>query len=305
MHQNHGMKEGGLSTVKKLVFILILCLCLCITAESLAAGRKTDEGYTTTGEDYTMIVHRVDSDGVSIYGRLYLPLDFDESKTYPAFIFCHGLNNSAEGFDSYASNVVKNGWIGYSFDFVGGSAVQRRTKGSIKTLSVLTQKQNLLDITADIRALPFVDSSRVVLCGASMGGAITSLAIEELGNQVSAVVLIYPALSLGNNLHEQFASKDEIPEKVDINGLTVHGQFYAELWDLNILESALNYTGPVLILHGDADSTVPVSVSIEAASLFADAELVVVPGANHGFSQALYKAFEENVFRFLTEKMSK
>ena len=206
--------------MKKLVFILILCLCLCITAESLAAGRKTDEGYTTTGEDYTMIVHRVDSDGVSIYGRLYLPLDFDESKTYPAFIFSHGLNNSAEGFDSYASNVVKNGWIGYSFDFVGGSAVQRRTKGSIKTLSVLTQKQNLLDITADIRALPFVDSSRVVLCGASMGGAITSLAIEELGNQVSAVVLIYPALSLGNNLHEQFASKDEIPEKVDINGLT-------------------------------------------------------------------------------------
>ena len=118
-------------------------------------------------------------------------------------------------------------------------------------------------------------------------------------------MLIYPALSLGNNLHEQFASKDEIPEKVDINGLTVHGQFYAELWDLNILESALNYTGPVLILHGDADSTVPVSVSIEAAPLFADAELVVVPGANHGFSQALYKAFEENVFRFLTEKMSK
>ena len=53
------------------------------------------------------------------------------------------------------------------------------------------------------------------------------------------------------------------------------------------------------------DSTVPVSVSIEAAPLFADADLVVVPGANHGFSQALYKAFEENVFRFLTEKMSK
>lgn len=69
--------------MKKLVFILILCLCLCITAESLAAGRKTDEGYTTTGEDYTMIVHRVDSDGVSIYGRLYLPLDSTKAKPIP------------------------------------------------------------------------------------------------------------------------------------------------------------------------------------------------------------------------------
>ncbi len=288
--------------MKKITFILVLCLCLCAAVDSLAAGRKTDEGYITPGEDYNMVVHRVDSNGVSIYGRLYLPLDFDESKTYPVLIFSHGFNNSAEGFDTYAATVIQNGWIGYSFDFVGGSAVQRRTKGNIRNLSVLTQKQNLLDITADIRALPFVDSARVVLCGASMGGAVTSLAIEELQEQVSAVVFIYPALTFGSDLQAQYASKDDLPEKITFGGIDVNSQLYAELWDVNILDSAVSYTGPILILHGDADTTVPVSVSEEALPRFANAELVVVPGANHGSSLAMREAFETNVFRFLTEQ---
>lgn len=288
--------------MKKLSFILVLCFCLSIIGTSLAAGRKTDEGYLTPGEEYNMVVHRVDSDGVSIYGRLYLPLDFDESKSYPVLIFSHGFNNTAEGFDSYAATVINNGWIGYSFDFVGGSASQRRTKGNIRTVSILTQKQNLLDITADICALPFVDPSRVVLCGGSMGGAVTSLVIEELQDQVSAVVFIYPAFNMSKNVHDLYASKDDIPEKIDFGGMTLSGQFHSELWDLDILKSATSYTGPVLILHGDADATVPVEVSIEAASQFSNAELVVVPGANHGSSLAMREAFETNVFRFLAEK---
>ncbi|MBR3430015.1 MAG: alpha/beta hydrolase [Clostridia bacterium] len=288
--------------MKKWTFILVLCLCMSVVFGSVAAGRKTDEGYTTPGDDYTMVVHRVDSDGVSIYGRLYLPLDFDETRTYPLFIFSHGFNNSAEGFDAYAVSVVQNGWIGYSFDFVGGSAVQRRTKGNIRSLSILTQKQNLLDIVADLRTLPYVDASRVVLCGASMGAAVTSLVIGELQDPASAVVLIYPALNLGANLHDQYASKDDIPEKVEMGGIDVNGRFHEELWDLNILESALSYSGPVLMLHGDADTTVPVSVSVEAQPRFEDAELIVVPGANHGASEALREAFEENVFRFLEDK---
>ena len=87
-----------------------------------------------------------------------------------------------------------------------------------------------------------------------------------------------------------------------MGGIDVNGRFHEELWDLNILESALSYSGPVLMLHGDADTTVPVSVSVEAQPRFEDAELIVVPGANHGASEALREAFEENVFRFLADK---
>lgn len=298
----HGWQKEEDDIMKNRMLALVLCLCLGAPGVSLAAGRKTDEGYTIPGEAYTMVVHRMDSNGISIYGRLYLPLDFDENRQYPVMIFSHGFNNTAEGFDGYAASVVQNGYIGYAFDFSGGSAVERRTKGSIRQMSVLTEKQNLLDVIADIRALPFVDASRVVLCGASMGGAVTSLALAELQEEIAAAVLIYPALSLGSDLHDLYASADQIPEKPVVNGVTIGRQFYTDLWDVNVLDCATAYSRPMLILHGDADETVPLSVSQEALPRLADAELVVVPGANHGASLAMREAFAEHVFRFLTEK---
>lgn len=292
--------------MKKQIAVFLVCLLIVITAAIPAAAqgnlRKTDEGYLTAGENYNMLVHRVDSSGVSIYGRLYLPLDFDETKTYPVMIFSHGFNNSCEGFDGYAATMVRSGWIGYAFDFVGGSAGGRRTKGNIREMSVVTERRNLLDVVEDICALPFVDSSRLVLCGASQGGAVTAMTSAVLQEKVAAEVLIYPALMIGSVVHERFASIEDIPEKLELNDTPIGRTYYADLWDLCVADEAVKYAGPVLILHGNADQLVPLSVSQEQLPRFADAKLVEVDGAGHGYSAPMRQAFDAQVLPFLMEK---
>lgn len=44
----------------------------------------------------------------------------------------------------------------------------------------------------------------------------------------------------------------------------------------------------MLIVHGDADSTVGVSYSERAAQSYADAELRIIEGVGHGFSGAAF-----------------
>ena len=46
----------------------------------------------------------------------------------------------------------------------------------------------------------------------------------------------------------------------------------------------VGYTGPVLIVHGDADRVVDVSYGKKAAEQYQNAEIVTLPGEDHGFS---------------------
>lgn len=54
--------------------------------------------------------------------------------------------------------------------------------------------------------------------------------------------------------------------------------------DYDIYEAVSAYDRDVLLIHGDADSIVPLSYSEKAVEVYASARLEVLPGAGHGFS---------------------
>ena len=56
---------------------------------------------------------------------------------------------------------------------------------------------------------------------------------------------------------------------------------YAHGYD--VYEDIGDYTKDVLILHGDADTIVPLSSSKRAQDVYDHAELLVLPGSGHGF----------------------
>ena len=47
------------------------------------------------------------------------------------------------------------------------------------------------------------------------------------------------------------------------------------------------YTGPVLLIHGDSDTTIPPSCSIEASKRYRNAQLVLIPGDTHCYDYHL------------------
>ena len=73
------------------------------------------------------------------------------------------------------------------------------------------------------------------------------------------------------------------PETLEAAGYTYGREFLQEAKALDYQSACRSYTGPVMILHGDADFIAPISYSYEVAKLFQNCTLQVVPGGYHGF----------------------
>ena len=152
---------------------------------------------------------------------------------------------------------------------------------------------------------------RVVLVGASMGGAISAAFLEQspLAQHVVALVLDAPMLDLGATI-EHGAAQRSLP----VLGLPIPGpltwtaqQIAGRRYDLDAgrvdyLDDTSWLTVPALVFHGTSDDTVPASVTRRLAAAAPQlVQPVVVDGADHVESWNLDPAaYDEAVRGFLT-----
>ena len=73
------------------------------------------------------------------------------------------------------------------------------------------------------------------------------------------------------------------------------GKIYEEdMWNYDVYKEISAYKGPVLILHGDRDHTVPMRYAKRAQKAYANATLKVISGGGHEFfGQAFNQALAE------------
>ena len=61
--------------------------------------------------------------------------------------------------------------------------------------------------------------------------------------------------------------------------------------EIHRVEDAIDrYTGPVLLVHGDADESVPMQCSVDAAARYQNAELAIIKGDTHCYDYHLDEA---------------
>ena len=60
--------------------------------------------------------------------------------------------------------------------------------------------------------------------------------------------------------------------------------YFSDVVDLDVYEIISKDENNILILHGDEDSTVPISVSERALEVYKNVEFHVIEGAGHGFT---------------------
>ena len=84
---------------------------------------------------------------------------------------------------------------------------------------------------------------------------------------------------------ERYGSEDEVPEDVSLFGGWIHvGKNYiTDLWKVDFNQLLSSYEGHLLLLHGDKDSTVPISWSEDAKELIPDCEFRVIKNGGHEF----------------------
>ena len=278
---------------KLLAMLLMLVMCqsiLPIAFAEEAADPTVEEGYTVEGEGFTSVVSWCKNGDLNIYGKFYYPEGFDASQKYPVVIMSHGLGSRAEMVEraKWPKAVTEKGFIAYAFDFCGGG-MNSLSDGDFMEMSVLTEASDLNAVIDFVKSQAYADPDNLFLLGQSQGGFVSAITAASRPEEVKAMVLVYPALCLVEDLHEF------VPDLAEVTGDTVEtamgtlGAVYArDAYDIDVMNEIAKYTGDVMIIHGMNDKTVPYSYSLEAittAYSAASSELVLITGKKsaHGF----------------------
>jgi dipeptidyl aminopeptidase/acylaminoacyl peptidase len=284
--------------MKKGVFTL-LTASLCLLAACGASSKSSKE--IVMKSDYTVNTEVVEipSGDNTLYGTLYIPET--DSKT-PLIIMCHGYNGVGDDFQEEGKYFAQNGIATYTLDFCGGSTRSKST-GETKDMTIFTEKADLLNAYNYFKKQDNIDNNNIFLFGGSQGGLVTTLATEELGDEVAGMALYFPALCIADNWRETFPETDMIPEEEEFWGMTLGKNFFESIHDFDVFKEIGSYPNNVLILHGDKDEIVPLSYSEKGVSTYKHAKLIVMEGEGHGFAPEAAKTAREDVLSFMKDNI--
>ena len=157
--------------------------------------------------------------------------------------------------------------------------------GTFRDHTLFKWISNAMTVIDYAQKLDFVTD--LYLAGHSQGGLLTMLVAAMESDRLRAILPLSPALCIPADARRgevQGAHFDpvHIPEEIFIgDGNALSGNHIRISQMIDVDAAIRRYTGPVLLVHGSADATVPVQSSIDAAKLYANAKLVLIPGDTH------------------------
>ncbi len=180
--------------------------------------------------------------------RLDAYLPESSASPVPAVIALYGAGGNVSGMERYASTLAAHGFAVYLLHYFDRTGTESADKPTILRNFPVWMK-TLWDAISFVEMQPQVHGKRIALLGFSLG-AYLSLANSAIDHRVQAVVEFFGGMPKEMNL------------------------FMRRLC-------------PVLILHGEADSTVPVEEAYQLQKLLEKKgipyEIKIYPGADHGF----------------------
>jgi len=228
-------------------------------------------------------------DGIELQGVLVYPTKYRKSKRYPLIMMIHG------GPESH----ISDGWLDrytYPIKYAAakGFAVflpnYRGSTGRGVEFSKMSQADyagkefdDLVDAIAHLSRIGLVDKKRVGITGASYGGYASAWAATALSEHFAASVMF---VGISDQI-SKFGTTDIPKEMYD-----VHARYYPwERWQWMLERSPIYYTDkaktPILIMHGDSDTRVHPSQSMELYRYIktrtdTPVRLVFYPDEGHG-----------------------
>lgn len=232
----------------------------------------------------------------TIRGAACLP---DVSGRVPAVICAHGYGSTHVNVMDYGLVLAAHGLAAYMPDFRGGGPGSM-SDGSTTEMSVMTEAADLDAIVSAAKKWPNVDPKKIVLLGASQGGFASSVAAARIPTDVAALILLYPAYVLIDDMHKAFPSLDAVPDRIVYrNGIELGKKYFEDVWNYDPYAEIGNYKGPVLIIHGTDDDVVPLSYAKDAAAAYEYARLDIIEGGTHGFHGDALTQSIDDIMEFL------
>ena len=236
-------------------------------------------------------------DGLTIKGTVFLP----KGKTdCPIAVISHGFMANQMFSQIHAQNLAKMGYAAFCFDFCGGTLVGS-SDGDSTDMSVLTEVEDLKAVIEFAKSQSYTDENELVLLGCSQGGFVSAIVAAEMKEEVDALILLYPALCIPDDARSgemMFAKFDpqNVPETFWCGPMKLGRRYVTDVIEMDPYEIIHQYTGKVLIIHGNQDKTVDISYALRAVETYsqagADVEMKIIDKGGHMFFRPIhaYKA---------------
>ncbi len=280
--------------MKKSAAIVLMALVALLAIAAGSAVAASDEEYEVTSTEL-----QIPSRGIEIPATVVAPVAAAD-QTFPLVVIHHGHGggrNENGGLARVADALAKAGIISIRFDFAGaGDSQEPFTELSYTTM--LADSEAALDYA--VENLP-VDVDRIGAFGYSEGSAVVAMESGKPDTPYQAVALMGPVAHPGELMSSFFGGPDAFAayyEEAKANGFadvtTPFGQvqstslqWFDETMAADPVGDIGSFSGPVLILWGEADQIIPYG-EVEAylaatEGSAASTELVMIPDADHGY----------------------
>lgn len=200
-----------------------------------------------------------ENDGQQIFGVLHRPIS---TQNPPVVVFMHGFASSKHGsnrcYVRMAEELAKSGIAALRFDF-RGSGDSEGSLSEITFLDLVSDAVKALHFTSSIEG---IDSDRLGVFGASLGGALAVLATAQV-ERVKALALWAPVAS-GELWYRDFLQNHPQYIKADPNeilgsyrGVKLHPKFKEQFAQMFAYQAAAKLGPiPLLHMHGAKDTTI-------------------------------------------------
>lgn len=193
-----------------------------------------------------------DKDGGDLYCRMYLPTDFDSTKTYPVIVYLYGgphaqmVRNYWNGAGTlWFQYMAQNGYIVWTLDNRGsgnrGQAWEQNTFRKLGTVEMEDQMQGI----EYLKSKSYVDTTRMGIHGWSFGGFMTMSMMSRNPGVFKAGVAGGPVIDWSYYevmyTERYMDTPEQNPEGYEANNLINH---------IDDLE------GNLLVIHGTSDDVV-------------------------------------------------
>jgi hypothetical protein len=237
-------------------------------------------------------------DGLAIRGHVF----GKDAVPKPAVILSHGFLANQKMCYDYAKLLAELGYVAFTFDFCGGG-LGCSSDGKSVDMTVLTEKADLLAVLRYVQSLPYADADNVSLLGCSQGAFVSMLAAKEIPDEISRLLLLYPALCIpddarnGKMMFFRF-DPENVPEVLGRFPMKLGGEYARTVLQMDMMDEIGGFDRPVLYLHGTADKIVPLRYAQEAKGKYPNCQYHELVGGGHMFrgksereAQSLIRAF--------------
>ena len=205
-------------------------------------------------------------------------------------VMCHGIRGNKEEwgvFTSLSEKLLENGYSSFRFDFNGHG----ESEG--KDLDMTITKE-INDLECTIEMLKKRGYKEFILLGGSFGASIVSLFPFNKYPNVKAIILWYGCLDYDYARYGNLFTIDNMKE-AENNGYYVTRslktgkefkfglELFKETYKYKPYENLIKCDLPKLFVHGDKDSAVPYTLSIEISNKCSNSTLKLIKNGEHNF----------------------